>query len=1130
MAEQIIFEVKTTDKTQFKAIADKLKGLDVEVTKTNTGFGGFNALLKSTPVLALAAGAGIGVIAGGIGRFAASSLAAAGNYNNLMGGLIATEGNLSKAKVRFDELNEAAKFPALERDTLIRYNGILQNAGLTAVQVDTVYQGLSKSLSTFGGNAEDVKGILLQYSQAAQKGKIEMQDFKGIVERSQGTFLKTAGEVKGFKGGLDALKTSFEDSGESFNTFFHPIFEKLGTDFPGAKVEGYTNLVGNLEDAFGNLQAAVGQKLTGGFTNFGLELLDTIEAVTDLINGTDDLATSTQNFIDTLNDLDAGEGDIDLVSTQIDILNIRADELKEKFPAIRESWETMGGAAGDAARELKGVNERLAILKGVTADSAATIDTLNTSNGELEGKIKDVNVVIAENQAKLEALPKITRHNADEHNALKDIIADEITKRVEYEEKIVANNKLLDLSKGHIIDVSAEKDKLKGKIDEVITSTERYSTATKGLIPQLEGMPPPIVTIVTNLVNLDTSLTDVVGSLVDTKKEMDALHSFNNVFGDSLREDISVPSEEVSGELIELESNLKNLKSPMEKIVEDANNLKIEAKNAADGLTDLNSRFIALRKHADENALDHIQTSMSDFTDTVVDDALPALEDMDEAFDAVGSAVPDADAKLGLFDESLGDLRESIGGLVADLILGETSLSAALQQVGKNFLDSAITEGVNALTGGGLNAAKGLLSGGGGSEEGAGSGVSVDDVGAVAGGAKKAGGALKTTATVAGTAGTGAALGTVAAVASGLAMIGLVGYGAYQHLTNDDAAIKAAELEGGVLHYNSSSGAGGRGQMKTITIPRVARITNDESLSDADKAAQIQGIIQLLEGQPTQRRGRGGETAGEFKERSNAYLEENDLLFHFAETDAMAREAGRSAGSGPNANQRQNAQDFSTFFGEGFAEGVSSGVSYGEQIQLVLKDILDAITGGSSAISSSSNAARAGVEKQSYRGIEDFIRSTQNAVGELRTLTAEELKEIQADVLTGNNSTQGIAEKYFGSGIGMGRTGQSFIRYLGEQRFQGRRDLEDINTQEATRLREAQAPARQAEQAVRSTYGVAGRPLSLLGNRDSKKNPMTLNLTVQNNTEIGDTEVKAIKKRSIELDQQDRNHNVSQQL
>ena len=92
------------------------------------------------------------------------------------------------------------------------------------------------------------------------------------------------------------MRANFEASGKSFFQYFDPIWEKMG-ELPGAEITSYTNLVGNLEDAFGQLQAAIGQKLLPTFQKWTGGLISATEDLTDFINETKLAIESTGEFI-----------------------------------------------------------------------------------------------------------------------------------------------------------------------------------------------------------------------------------------------------------------------------------------------------------------------------------------------------------------------------------------------------------------------------------------------------------------------------------------------------------------------------------------------------------------------------------------------------------------------------------------------------------------------------------------------------------------------------------------------------------------------------------------------------------------------------------------------------------------
>ena len=191
-------------------------------------------------------------------------------------GLETVYGSAERAAERFDELNELAKFPALDPEPLARFDAIFKNLGATAEQNDILFRGTAKAVTTFGGDAFSVSSVMYQLSQAFSKNKIEMQDFKIIQEQTGGTFLKVAEEVLGFTGGIEGLQDAFKATGDTAQNYLMPVFAQLDKQFEGAPVDSYTTSVENLGVAFKNWAAAMtgNTNVVGKYLNLLTEFLE----------------------------------------------------------------------------------------------------------------------------------------------------------------------------------------------------------------------------------------------------------------------------------------------------------------------------------------------------------------------------------------------------------------------------------------------------------------------------------------------------------------------------------------------------------------------------------------------------------------------------------------------------------------------------------------------------------------------------------------------------------------------------------------------------------------------------------------------------------------------------------------
>ena len=193
----------------------------------------------------------------GLATLADRGFRAADSLAGVHRGLETVYGSSERAASRFKELNELAKFPGLDPEPLARFDAIFKNLGSTAEQNDTLFTGLAKAVTTFGGDVFNVSSALYQLSQGFAKNKIDAQDFKSISEQTGGTFMKTAQEVLGFTGGIEGMRAKFKESGETLQEFLMPVFVQFNKEFQGAPVDSYTNAIDNLGVAFKNLTAEI---------------------------------------------------------------------------------------------------------------------------------------------------------------------------------------------------------------------------------------------------------------------------------------------------------------------------------------------------------------------------------------------------------------------------------------------------------------------------------------------------------------------------------------------------------------------------------------------------------------------------------------------------------------------------------------------------------------------------------------------------------------------------------------------------------------------------------------------------------------------------------------------------------
>ena len=453
MNEKLIIEVEAKARqaiTEFDKLDNKFKELSAGNKRLQNELwrqynAGTQSAAKNTSTLSgnlgmlkggLAA-LGTGIAAREVLQFGAASLKAAGDMNNLVRGMTFIEGSTAGATQRVKELFELAKNPSLDFETLIKYDAIMKNNGATAEDNNLVFRALSRSVSTFGGTMHDVAGTLHQYQQAQSKGTIQSQDFRIIVERTQGTLLVAARNVHDFTGGVEQMGENFKASGLSFDEYMRPVWQEL-EKLPGAEVEGYTNMLGNLEDQFKLLQAAVGQKLMPTFKEWAGALLDLMEKTTEFIEGEktkaevvteisgalkgntesyEGLSASVRNYIRVLQDETEKIGDNtdktkelgDQIWRLTAGLNGNADALREAAEEVTNQQDRIIGLKEEESRleeALSKTSKTAAASRGVYRDLSEQLQNNRQAQENARGAVAALNGVLEVNKRRTDELRK----------------------------------------------------------------------------------------------------------------------------------------------------------------------------------------------------------------------------------------------------------------------------------------------------------------------------------------------------------------------------------------------------------------------------------------------------------------------------------------------------------------------------------------------------------------------------------------------------------------------------------------------------------------------------------------------------------------------------------------------------
>jgi tape measure domain-containing protein len=127
--------------------------------------------------------AGLGAIGGVLMQVGQKVLEATINFEKYHRQLTIVTGGSSAATAKLKELQVIAAMPGLDLESAVYGQVRLQTMGYTAQQATTHIQTLAKTVAGFGGGGEEMKGILLSFSQISSKGQVFAEEINQIAER-----------------------------------------------------------------------------------------------------------------------------------------------------------------------------------------------------------------------------------------------------------------------------------------------------------------------------------------------------------------------------------------------------------------------------------------------------------------------------------------------------------------------------------------------------------------------------------------------------------------------------------------------------------------------------------------------------------------------------------------------------------------------------------------------------------------------------------------------------------------------------------------------------------------------------------------------------------------------------------
>ena len=345
-------------------------------------------------------------------EFGAASVQSAGKIEGLLRGLRAIEETQADSRLR--DFNETAKLPALNTPQIIRYSNSLRAAGATAAEVDAMITAFGQTIVRLDGPAADTSRAMLQLTHAFAENKISQENFSTIKELIP-NFNKLAQEVYNTDGSMDALNNRFQASGQTLGQFLLPILAKLQQEIPTAPVDSYAGSVYTLQEAFNQLQSAMGEKLLPVASKASSGFAESFDNITNFIQGTNDAKASLEAYTTALNTATAAGAVNKAFQDRIASLQQEKAAL-EAAAEGHANYFRVSGRETDAGRRYKTITAELERLQLSTGNAASQSAYLRTEQARLatqaQAELAELQAQIATNANAERALASIRTRTA----------------------------------------------------------------------------------------------------------------------------------------------------------------------------------------------------------------------------------------------------------------------------------------------------------------------------------------------------------------------------------------------------------------------------------------------------------------------------------------------------------------------------------------------------------------------------------------------------------------------------------------------------------------------------------------------------------------------------------------------
>ena len=127
--------------------------------------------------------AGLAGVTAAVGVIGQKVIEASVPFEKFQRQLLLVAGGAEAAQLKFAELQQAATLPGLDLASAVDGQIRLQVLGYTADEATAHIKTLAKNVAAFGGGGEEMKGVILAFSQISSKGQVFAEEINQIAER-----------------------------------------------------------------------------------------------------------------------------------------------------------------------------------------------------------------------------------------------------------------------------------------------------------------------------------------------------------------------------------------------------------------------------------------------------------------------------------------------------------------------------------------------------------------------------------------------------------------------------------------------------------------------------------------------------------------------------------------------------------------------------------------------------------------------------------------------------------------------------------------------------------------------------------------------------------------------------------